>query len=99
MVAWVSRSPLSRIAVSEAIAVAHALDVSVQKKIVSQVFEIAEATAVNRSSMGQDVDNQRQTEINAINGFIVQEAKKLGLNTPVNETLTALIETMQYHYK
>jgi 2-dehydropantoate 2-reductase len=49
--------------------------------------------------MGQDVDNHRQTEIGAINGFIVREAKKLGLKVPVNETLTALVETLQYHYK
>jgi 2-dehydropantoate 2-reductase len=90
---------LSRHAVAEAIGVARALGITVRKKIVAQVFEIADATAVNRSSMGQDVDNHRQTEISAINGFIVREAKKLGLKAPVNETLTALVETMQYHYK
>jgi 2-dehydropantoate 2-reductase len=48
--------------------------------------------------MGQDVDNQRQTEIAAINGFIVREAKRLGLKAPVNFALTALIETLQSHY-
>ena len=90
---------LSRAAVDEAIGLARALGITVQKEIVAQVFEIAEATAVNRSSMGQDVDNHRQTEISAINGFIVREAKKLGLKAPVNETLTALVETLQYHYK
>jgi 2-dehydropantoate 2-reductase len=59
---------------------------------------VAEATAVNRSSMGQDVDNKRQTEIGTINGFIVREAKRLGLKAPVNETLTALVETLEHHY-
>jgi 2-dehydropantoate 2-reductase len=90
---------LSRAAVNEAIAVAIAEGIPVREKMVAQVFEIAEATAVNRSSMGQDVDNHRQTEISAINGFIVREAKNLGLKAPVNETLTALVETMQYHYE
>ena len=90
---------LSSKAVNEAIAVARAEGIKVQEKMVTQVFKVAEATAVNRSSMGQDVDNQRQTEISAINGFIVREARKVGLKAPVNETLTALIETMQYHYK
>jgi ketopantoate reductase len=28
----------------------------------------------------------------------VREAKRLGLKAPVNETLTALVETLQYHY-
>jgi 2-dehydropantoate 2-reductase len=89
---------LSRAAVEEAMAVARAQQVAVKKDAVDIVFKVAEATAANRSSMGQDVDNQRQTEIAAINGFIVQEAKRLGLEAPVNFTLTALIETLQAHY-
>jgi 2-dehydropantoate 2-reductase len=66
---------------------------------VNIVFKVAQATAVNRSSMGQDVDNRRQTEIAAINGFIVREAERLGLKAPVNHTLTALIKTLEYHYE
>jgi 2-dehydropantoate 2-reductase len=49
--------------------------------------------------MGQDVDNKRLTEIATINGFIVRQAKRLGLQAPVNETLTALIQTLEYHYQ
>jgi 2-dehydropantoate 2-reductase len=49
--------------------------------------------------MGQDVDNKRQTEINAINGFIVREGRALDLATPVNQTLTALMETVEKHYE
>jgi 2-dehydropantoate 2-reductase len=49
--------------------------------------------------MGQDVDNSRPTEIGTINGFIVRQAKRLGMQAPVNETLTALVETLQYHYR
>jgi 2-dehydropantoate 2-reductase len=48
--------------------------------------------------MGQDVDNKRQTEIGAINGAVVKEAQKLGLNVPVNQTLTTLLKTLQAHY-
>lgn len=90
---------LSRAAVEEAIDVARAESINVEKETVAQVFKVAEATALNRSSMGQDVDHQRQTEISAINGFIVREANRLGLKAPVNQTLTALIETLQYNYK
>jgi 2-dehydropantoate 2-reductase len=89
---------LSRAAVEEAMNVARAQNVKIRDDAVDHVFKVAEATAVNRSSMGQDVDNKRQTEIAAINGFIVREAKKLGLEAPVNQTLTALVETLQYHY-
>ena len=89
---------LSCAAVKEAMTVARAQNVSVREDAVEHVFKVAEATAVNRSSMGQDVDNRRRTEIGAINGFIVREAKQLGLDAPVNRTLTALVETLQYHY-
>lgn len=89
---------LSRAAVEEAMAVARAQDIAIKQDAVDIVFKVAEATAVNRSSMGQDVDNKRPTEIAAINGFIVSEAKKLGIAAPVNFALTALIETLQSHY-
>ena len=90
---------LSWAAVVEAIGVAQAQNIKVHDDTLDLVFKVAEATAVNRSSMGQDVDNRRQTEITAINGFIVREAKRLGLQAPVNFALTALVETLQFHYK
>ena len=89
---------LSRTAVEEAMAVARAQGIAIKEEAVDIVFKVAEATAVNRSSMGQDVDNKRQTEIAAINGFIVAEAKKLGIEAPVNFALTALIKTLESHY-
>jgi 2-dehydropantoate 2-reductase len=90
---------LSRSAVEEAKTVAQAQGIRIRPDAVDHVFNVAKATALNRSSMGQDVDNKRQTEIAAINGFVVQEAKRLGLKAPVNQSLTALIETLQHHYK
>jgi 2-dehydropantoate 2-reductase len=90
---------LSRKAVEEAMAVARARDIAIKEDAVEIVLKVAEATAVNRSSMGQDVDNKRQTEIDAINGFIVKEAKMLGIEAPVNFALTALVKTLEYHYK
>jgi len=89
---------LSRIAVEEAMTVAKARGVAVTEDAVDIVFRVAQATAVNRSSMGQDVDNHRQTEIAAINGFIVREAQELGIEAPINFALTALIETLESHY-
>ena len=90
---------LSRAAVEEAINVARAENIKVDDNAVDRVFKVAQATAINRSSMGQDVDHRRQTEIAAINGFIVREAKRLGLQAPVNFALTALVQTLEYHYK
>ncbi len=59
------------------------------------VFDVAEKTAKNRSSMLQDFDRGSRTEIDFINGAIVSEAAKLGIDTPVNRTLTGLVKTME----
>ena len=90
---------LSRNAVAEAMNVARVENIKVQDDALDHVFKVAAATALNRSSMGQDVDSRRQTEIAAINGFIVREAKRLGLEAPVNFALTALVQTLEHHYK
>jgi 2-dehydropantoate 2-reductase len=93
-----STRALCRSAVEEAAQVATALGISIRSDVVEHVYNIASATSENRSSMGQDVDNCRLTEIGAINGAVVAEARKRGIPVPVNQTLTALVETLQAHY-
>lgn len=89
---------LSRAAVEEAMTVARAQGITIDGDPVEKVFQVAAATGLNRSSMGQDVDNQRMTEIDAINGFIVKSAETAGVEVPVNRTLAALVETLQANY-
>jgi 2-dehydropantoate 2-reductase len=89
---------LSRTAVTEAMAVAGARGITVPDDAVETVLKVADATRDNRSSMGQDVDHHRRTEIDAINGAIVSLAEKEGIPVPVNQTLTALVKTLQAHY-
>jgi 2-dehydropantoate 2-reductase len=89
---------LSRSAVEEAISIARSQDIAIREDAVNHVFEVAAATAANRSSMGQDIDKKRLTEIGAINGYVVREAERLGIDAPVNNTLTALIRTLEAHY-
>ncbi len=89
---------LMEAAVQEAIVVAEALGVAIAKDTLENVFAIARATASNRSSMGQDVDAKRGTEIEAINGYIVRQAAALGIATPVNQTILSLVTTLEAHY-
>ena len=89
---------LSRAAIEEAASVAQAQGIEIRKDPADHVFQVAAATAANRSSMGQDVDHHRPTEIKAINGFVVREASRMGLTAPVNQTLSALVETMEYNH-
>lgn len=74
-------------AVGEAITVARAKKISHSADPLEQAVEVCRKTANNVSSMLQDVRKKRRTEIHAINGFIVQEGKKLGIPTPVNKNL------------
>jgi 2-dehydropantoate 2-reductase len=87
-----------RAAVEEARSVAAAKGMVIGQDMVDRVLQVARATAVNRSSMGQDADRKKQTEIDAINGAIVALGEKLLVPTPVNRTLTLLVKTLEANY-
>ncbi|MCI5138446.1 MAG: 2-dehydropantoate 2-reductase [Candidatus Electrothrix sp. AR1] len=84
--------------VSEAMAVAEAHSIEVPAGILEHVEQVAKATASNRSSMGQDIDGKRPTEIEAINGYIVRKGRQVGIAVPVNQTLVRLVQTVQGQY-
>ena len=61
---------------------------------VERVAQVARATAANRSSMLQDVERGRPTEIDAICGAIASEGERLGVSTPVNRVLWNLVRSL-----
>jgi 2-dehydropantoate 2-reductase len=85
-------------AVEEAIVVARAKGFPIGEEMVERVIGVARATARNRSSMGQDVDKKKRTEIDAINGAVVRFAGEEGIATPVNMALTSLIKVLEAQY-
>ena len=48
-----------------------------------------------KCSMLQDLERGRLTEIDAINGSIVREGKRLGVPTPVNDVMVALVKLQE----
>ena len=60
------------------------------------VESVCKATSANVSSMLQDVLRHKRTEIDAINGAIVSEARKAGIEAPINETLTYLVKGIEH---
>jgi 2-dehydropantoate 2-reductase len=56
---------------------------------------MARATAANRSSMLQDVEQGRRTEIGALNEAVVAEGARLGVPTPLNRAVSALIRDLE----
>ena len=61
---------------------------------VAHVLDVVRATAENCSSMLQDVLRGSPTEIATINGAVVREGQRLGVPTPINAVLTALLESV-----
>jgi 2-dehydropantoate 2-reductase len=53
------------------------------------------STYDHRSSMLQDIERGRRTEIDAINGEVWRRGAAHGIKTPVNETLTRLIRSVE----
>lgn len=90
---------LSTAAVEESVRVSRAKGFPIREDMVERVMAIARATAVNRSSMGQDVDRRKRTEIDAINGAIVRLGEELQIPVPVNRTLTQLVKILESQFK
>jgi len=49
----------------------------------------------NRPSMMQHMEQGRRTEIDALNGALVREAKALGIAVPYNEAVVAIVKGME----
>ena len=65
----------------------------------SHVREVAKRTYDNKSSMLQDIERGRNTEIDYINGAVVKLGEELGIDTPVNRVLTYLVKALEFHGK
>lgn len=86
-------------AISEAVSVATAKGINIPyPDPLERVMGVCEATASNVASMLQDVLSNRITEIDFINGAVVREAKAFNIPTPVNHTLTCLVQAIQETY-
>ena len=84
------------------IAVMEALEVAKSKKIplsdrdfFKLMYSVAEKTYHNKNSMLQDILKGKPTEIDFLNGKIVEFANEQGLKVPINELLTNLVKGLE----
>lgn len=82
-------------AIDEALLVAQTKGIEIFDDPITTTRIVAEKTAQNISSMLQDVKNGRKTEIDAINGAIVNEGILLGIPTPANSRLTQQVKDIE----
>ncbi|NND68455.1 MAG: 2-dehydropantoate 2-reductase, partial [Halioglobus sp.] len=57
------------------------------QNILQDALNVIAATATNRSSMRQDVEAGRPTEIDFITGYLLQRAQEHGIAAPLNNAL------------
>jgi len=80
--------------VGECAAISAALKVPLPLDMPERVVKASQEIRDIHTSMYDDWKAGRKTEIDYLNGFIVEQGRKLGIPTPVNEALTAMIKTI-----
>jgi 2-dehydropantoate 2-reductase len=84
--------------VTEGAEVAARNGIRIEGNPVEKARDVAQATSGNRSSMGQDFDYRRRTEIDVINGAVVREAERLGIPVPHNRMITDLVKVIEKRF-
>jgi 2-dehydropantoate 2-reductase len=89
--------------VDEVLAVARAAGivlpgVSDRESGMAAAMEIATQMADAFSSTAQDLNRNRMTEIDALNGYVARRGAELGVAVPVNHTLFTLVKLAEQQY-
>jgi 2-dehydropantoate 2-reductase len=84
---------------AEVVAVAKAqginLDQAERRQAISSLLKQAVGA---RASMLQDVEANRQTEIDVVNGAIVEAGRKTSVPTPLNDAMVWMVKSLQGKY-
>jgi 2-dehydropantoate 2-reductase len=81
--------------VDECLAVAKADDVTIPGDVDAAIRKIAETVPGQYSSTAQDLARGKPSEIDHLNGVIVRRGEALGVATPVNRLLHAIVKLLE----
>ena len=81
--------------VEECLAVARAAGVNLPGDMHEATRRIAQTMPGQYSSTAQDLARHKKTEIEHLNGFVVRKGEALGVATPVNRVLLALVQSLE----
>jgi 2-dehydropantoate 2-reductase len=85
--------------IDEGLAVAKTLGIELHDDPKALVLKAANAPGKHKASMLQDALAHRQTEVDFMNGAIVQWGEKLGVPTPLNRAVWALVKGLEDSWK
>jgi 2-dehydropantoate 2-reductase len=81
--------------VTETLAVAKADGVAMAPDILARTLKIADGMPTQYSSTAQDLARGKPTEIDHLNGHVLRRGAELGIPTPANQALTALVKLLE----
>ena len=85
--------------VREVVAVALGEGIHLDESAALQAVEkICRTMATQKSSTAQDMARHKPSEIEHLNGFVVRRGQSLGIPTPVNQALYALVKLVESDY-
>jgi 2-dehydropantoate 2-reductase len=95
MVPSIGVQDVMRDIVEECLAVATADGIAVPGDVDGAVRSIVEAIPQQLSSTAQDILHGKATEIDYLNGHIVRRGRALGIRTPANQVLWAMVKLIE----
>ena len=84
--------------VAECLAVAQAEGVALPGDIHQAVADIVRTMPGQLSSTAQDLARGKRSEIDHLNGYVLRRGEALGIATPVNRVLHALVRLLENHH-
>ncbi|MDQ6960387.1 MAG: 2-dehydropantoate 2-reductase [Mariprofundaceae bacterium] len=84
-----------REAMEETVAIARAEHIGMSEEDINKHIRITLEMGPVKTSMWQDMERGKCTEVNYINGFVARKANAMGLDAPANRMLTTLVHALE----
>jgi 2-dehydropantoate 2-reductase len=81
--------------VEETLAIARSGGIHLAPDTLAKTYKIAEAMPTQFSSTAQDLARGKTTEIDHLNGYVARRGEALGIPTPANRALHALVKLLE----
>ena len=97
----VAAETLSKLFISfaqEGIAVAESLGVTLEKNPEDMIDDSIPVAYLHKPSMLQDVEAQRVTEIDSINGGVATIGEKIGVPCPINRAIADMVKGLEHSW-